>query len=115
METPNLRLVEPSPKFYCVFLKEGAVVRVQAACYTCTDYGSFAFYREDIELVNRAYLKQCPPSAIFEIPRRDVHSIAEDGIISIEKLKKSQNIKKVKKAVTKKTKSVLVKKKAQGN
>jgi hypothetical protein len=112
----NLHLVESSPKYYCVYLKDCSTVRVQATCYTCTDYGTYAFYREDIDTVNKSYLRSSPPAAIYEIPRRDVSSIAEEGLIEMQKKpKKTRTQNKPKKTPSKKIKSVLFKKRAKGN
>ena len=102
----HLSIVQNEPRLYQVFLKAGGHVSVKAECYTDTDYGWFAFYREDMEVVNRGYVKGNPPVPIYELPRRDVDSIAEEGVIEMH-LEKRKAVKKKKKAIKKtKTKDI---------
>lgn len=97
----HLRLVEKPPRIYLVYLKTGGHIAVKAECYTDTDYGWFAFYEQDIEEVNRGYIKGNPPTPIYELPRREVASIAEEGVIEMH-LKKQRVTKKKKTPANKK-------------
>jgi len=78
-----LTLVQPEKKYYLVTLKEGGVVRVQAKSYSDTAYGTFAFYREDIELVNRSYNKGSPLVPIYELSRKFIASVEEEGMAEV--------------------------------
>jgi hypothetical protein len=100
----HLRLVEREPRIYLVYLKEGGHISVKAESYTDTDYGWFAFYKEDIETVNKMYMKGSPPTPIYELPRREVSSVAEEGVIEMHLKERKVTIKKKKPAI-KKTKS----------
>jgi hypothetical protein len=75
-----LKLVPPEPKYYLITLKAGGKVKVAAKSYCDTAYGTFAFYREDIELVNKQFNKGCPLTPIYELSRKVIASVEEEGV-----------------------------------
>jgi hypothetical protein len=117
MDTNNVILmpVQPAPKHYCVHTDTG-VVRVRANSYSATNYGTYAFYKEGIEEVNKAAMKGGELASVYEVPRRNVESITEEGVsenvvISRKKSPKKTKTKSAGDCKSKTTASVLKKSK----
>jgi hypothetical protein len=81
--TVLLSIVPKLAKVYLIELKSGGIVRVSANSYCGTDYGTFAFYREESDQVNKAYNKGCPPAPVYETPRKSIIAISEEGMSEI--------------------------------
>lgn len=95
-----LKIVPPEPRYYLITLKSGDKVKVAAKSYCDTAYGTFAFYREDIELVNKAFNKGSPLTPIYELSRKVIASVEEEGVAEfhpIKIIKKKKTIKPKKK------------------
>jgi hypothetical protein len=103
----------PRPdKYFSVKRKSGDSIHLKAESYCDTGYGTFAFYREEIEEVNKSYLKGSPLVPIFELPRKTVSSIEEIGVAEFQvkpKAKKKPVSKRVPKAAKPILKTILKK------
>ena len=80
--TAHLSIVPPSPKMFRVYLLDAGSVLVRANSYFATEYGTYAFYLEDIEDVNKAYNAGKPPCAVYESPRKNIRAVAEEGFLA---------------------------------
>lgn len=90
-----MEIVPNEPRFYLVDLKDGGIIKIRATSYCDTGYGTFAFYKEDIDSVNKAYLKGSPLAPVYERSRKSIASVEEDGFIEIiEKPPTSLKLKK---------------------
>ena len=106
-----IQLVTPKPKYYFVRLKDGRTVRVKANSYDATTYATYGFYLESADVVSKADLKGMPCTPIFEISRKSVESISEEGVIDISE--KVTEIKEEKKPRVRKRKAEAVVKKSR--
>lgn len=106
-----IQLVTPAPKHYFVHLKDGRTIRVRANSYDASTYATYSFYLESSDVVNKADLKGMPCSPIFEISRKSVESISEEGVIEISE--KVAEIKPEKKPRARKPKTETVVKKSR--
>lgn len=85
-----------SPKFssvvmrdYIITTKRGDKYLVKASCYALSFYGWYLFYSEDPKEVSKIVRSEGVLPVKFEISKRDVSSIIEDGCV--EKINKPKN------------------------
>lgn len=111
-----LSLVQKPLKHYCVYLRDDenwGFVRVRANSYLATDYGTYAFYLENAEEVNRRYMKGNLPDCVYEIPRRNVDAISEESMSEVVIMTSKKNSRQAKaankKIASQKTSSALKK------
>lgn len=106
-----LRLEAKPLRYYSVYLRDGNQIRVRANSYCATDYGTYAFYLEEGGAVYKGTVKGNPPTPVYETPRRDVHSVAEEG--HTELMIRPRKTRQAKKKVPEKKTSSSVAKKAK--
>ena len=76
-----LRILEKPETYYIVQLYEGDYVKVNAHSYYLSDQSTYAFFKESMEVLNKHLIKGYPPTPVFEIARKLVSSVHEEGAL----------------------------------